>query len=40
MGPGGSRLHIELGVRGDPSEVEPAIETLKRLVREAGFPYK
>ena len=40
MGPGGSRLHVELGVRGDPSEVEPAIEMLKQLVREAGFPYK
>jgi molybdopterin-biosynthesis enzyme MoeA-like protein len=40
MGPGGSRLHVELGVRGDPGEVEPAMDMLKRLVREAGFPYK
>ena len=40
MGPGGSRLHIELGVRGDPGEVPPALEMLKHLVREAGFPYK
>lgn len=40
MGPEGSRIHLELGVRGDPLEVQPAIELLRRLVREAGFPYK
>jgi molybdopterin-biosynthesis enzyme MoeA-like protein len=36
----GSRLHVEVGVRGDPSEVEPAMQMLERLVRETGFPYK
>jgi molybdopterin-biosynthesis enzyme MoeA-like protein len=40
MGPDGSRIHVELGVRGDPTQVEPAMETLRRLVREAGFPYR
>jgi molybdopterin-biosynthesis enzyme MoeA-like protein len=40
MGPGGSRIHVELGVRGDPAQVGDAIEALRRLVREAGFPYK
>jgi molybdopterin-biosynthesis enzyme MoeA-like protein len=40
MGQDGSRIHVELGVRGDPSEVEPAMEQLRGLVRAAGFPYK
>jgi molybdopterin-biosynthesis enzyme MoeA-like protein len=40
MGPDGSRIHLELGVRGDPAQVEPAMQALRRLVREAGFPYK
>jgi len=40
MGPDGSRIHVELGVRGDPAQVEPAMAELRRLVREAGFPYK
>jgi molybdopterin-biosynthesis enzyme MoeA-like protein len=40
MGADGSRIHVELGVRGDPAEVEPAMEALRALVREAGFPYK
>lgn len=40
MGPDGSRIHLELGVRGDPAQVEAAMETLRRLVREAGFPYR
>jgi hypothetical protein len=40
MGPDGSRIHLELGVRGDPAQVEPAMEALRRLVREAGFPYR
>ena len=40
MGPGGSRIHVELGVRGDPSQVDDAIGALRRLVGEAGFPYK
>jgi molybdopterin-biosynthesis enzyme MoeA-like protein len=40
MGPDGSRIHVELGVRGDPTQVEPAMEVLRRLVGEAGFPYR
>jgi molybdopterin-biosynthesis enzyme MoeA-like protein len=40
MGPDGSRIHLELGVRGDPAQVGPAMEALRRHVRAAGFPYK
>jgi hypothetical protein len=40
MGQDGSRIHVELGVRGTPSEVEPAMQQLRRMVGEAGFPYK
>ena len=40
MGQDGSRIHVELGVRGDPAQVEPAMERLRRLVKDAGFPYK
>jgi molybdopterin-biosynthesis enzyme MoeA-like protein len=40
MGADGSRLHVELGVRGDPAQVEGAIAQLRDLVRAAGFPYK
>jgi molybdopterin-biosynthesis enzyme MoeA-like protein len=40
MGQDGSRIHVELGVRGDPAQVEPAMDTLRRLVRDAGFPYQ
>ena len=40
MGQDGSRIHVELGVRGDPAQVEPAMNQLRALVREAGFPYK
>jgi len=40
MGQDGSRIHVELGVRGDPAQVEPAMEKLRGLVRDAGFPYK
>jgi len=40
MGQDGSRIHVELGVRGEPAQVEPAMDTLRRLVRDAGFPYK
>ena len=40
MGAGGSRIHVELGVRGDPREVGPAMDALRALVREAGFPFK
>lgn len=40
MGQDGSRRHVELGVRGDPAQVDPALEALRAAVREAGFPYK
>jgi molybdopterin-biosynthesis enzyme MoeA-like protein len=40
MGPNGERIHVELGVRGEPAAVQGAMEALKREVREAGFPYK
>ena len=40
MGDDGSRRHVELGVRGDPAKVSPAMEALRRLVAEAGFPHK
>jgi molybdopterin-biosynthesis enzyme MoeA-like protein len=38
MGPQGKRLHIELGVRGHPDEVAPAVQALREGVRAAGFP--
>jgi molybdopterin-biosynthesis enzyme MoeA-like protein len=40
MGQDGSRIHVELGVRGAPQEVEPAMDRLRQLVRDAGFAYK
>ncbi len=40
MGNDGSRIHVELGVRGDPGQVDPAMNELRRLVAGAGFPYK
>ncbi|HEU4350769.1 MAG TPA: molybdopterin-binding protein [Burkholderiales bacterium] len=40
MGADGSRIHVELGVRGAPAQVEPAMLELRRLVRAAGFPTK
>ncbi len=40
MGPGGTRLHVELGVRGDPAQVGGAIELLRSAVAAAGFPHK
>jgi molybdopterin-biosynthesis enzyme MoeA-like protein len=40
MGAKGERIHVELGVRGEPSQVAPAMERLKREVSSAGFPYK
>jgi molybdopterin-biosynthesis enzyme MoeA-like protein len=40
MGNDGSRIHVELGVRGDPAQVEPAMQKLRDLVGRAGFPYK
>jgi molybdopterin-biosynthesis enzyme MoeA-like protein len=40
MGDDGTRRHVELGVRGDPSQVPGAIEALRKAVGEANFPYK
>jgi hypothetical protein len=40
MGADGSRVHVELGVRGEPAQVTPAMERLRHEVRTAGFPYK
>jgi len=40
MGADGSRIHVELGVRGDPAQVGAAMDTLRREVGAAGFPYK
>ena len=40
MAQDGSRIHVELGVRGAPAQVEPAMAELRRLVESAGFPYK
>ena len=40
MGQDGSRIHVELGVRGDPVQVKDAMEALRLAVKQAGFPYK
>ncbi len=40
MGADGSRIHVELGVRGEPAQVGPAMDEIRRLVKDAGFPYK
>ena len=40
MGADGSRIHVELGVRGNPSDVAPAMEEIKTWVGKAGFPYR
>jgi len=40
MGAKGERIHVELGVRGDPALVRDAMDALKREVGKAGFPYK
>jgi molybdopterin-biosynthesis enzyme MoeA-like protein len=37
MGQDGSRIHVELGVRGAPAEVGPAMDLLRRTVK---FPYQ
>jgi molybdopterin-biosynthesis enzyme MoeA-like protein len=39
MGADGSRIHVELGVRGEPAQVKEAIDALRRLVRASGFPF-
>ncbi len=40
MGADGSRIHVELGVRGDPGQVPSAMERLREQVKAAGFPCK
>ena len=40
MGNDGSRIHVELGVRGDPAQVDAAMQRLRQLVGAAGFPYQ
>jgi molybdopterin-biosynthesis enzyme MoeA-like protein len=40
MGPKGERIHVELGVRGEPDAVHAAMERLRTEVGSAGFPYK
>ena len=40
MGDDGSRRHVELGVRGDPTQVAQAMEHLRGGVRESGFPFR
>ena len=40
MGSDGSRRHVELGVRGLPSQVKEAAQALREAVRAAGFPFK
>ena len=40
MGADGSRIHVELGVRGAPAQVGPAMEILRCFVRDGGFPYQ
>jgi molybdopterin-biosynthesis enzyme MoeA-like protein len=40
MGPKGERVHVELGVRGDPAQVGSAMESLRALVGKLGFPYQ
>lgn len=39
MGDGGARRHVELGVRGVPSEVAEAIQQIRAGVKTAGFPF-
>jgi molybdopterin-biosynthesis enzyme MoeA-like protein len=40
IGADGSRIHCELGVRGDPQQVAPAMAKLRAEVGALGFPYK
>jgi molybdopterin-biosynthesis enzyme MoeA-like protein len=40
MGADGSRIHVELGVRGEPAQISSAMDVLRREVGKAGFPYK
>ena len=40
MGADGSRIHVELGVRGDPGEVAHALVDLRSGLERAGFPFR
>ncbi|OGA14925.1 MAG: hypothetical protein A3I63_00935 [Betaproteobacteria bacterium RIFCSPLOWO2_02_FULL_66_14] len=40
MGADGSRRHVELGARGDPQQVNEAIELIRAGVKAAGFPLR
>jgi molybdopterin-biosynthesis enzyme MoeA-like protein len=40
MGPNGERVHVELGVRGDPAQAGGAIDALRAAVTRLKFPYK
>jgi len=40
MGADGSRIHVELGVRGEPAQIAAAMDALRREVGKACFPYK
>ncbi len=40
MGMDASRGHIELGVRGDPAEVEAAMEEIRAEITRRGHPFK
>ena len=40
MGLDGSRGHIELGVRGDPAEVEAAMKEIRAEIVRRGHPYE
>lgn len=40
MGKDGSRGHIELGVRGDPSEVAAAMAEIRAEIQRRGHPFK
>ena len=40
MGEGGARRHIELGVRGAPAEVGPAMDEVRRGVERLGGTYE
>jgi len=40
MGADGSRRHVELGVRGDPAQVDAAIDAIRAGIREMGFPFE
>jgi molybdopterin-biosynthesis enzyme MoeA-like protein len=40
MAKDGSRIHVELGVRGEPAQVPPAMDLLRESVKAGGFPYK